>query len=106
MAGAVVTRRGFVGGLGALFMCAPAIVRAASIMPVSAKALATLTTTEGTFEITGFATTWWASQFDGVSRDECQQWEFDGSWWGPEHREHEGRNWMAIRREIAEGGEI
>ena len=31
-----VSRRGFIGGIGALFIAAPAIVRAASIMPVKA----------------------------------------------------------------------
>ena len=31
------TRRGFITGLGALFLCAPAIVKASSLMPVSNK---------------------------------------------------------------------
>lgn len=32
------TRRTFIGGLGVLFLCAPAIVRASSLMPVSNRA--------------------------------------------------------------------
>jgi hypothetical protein len=36
MAGIIQSRRGFISGLGALFVAAPAIVRAASIMPVRA----------------------------------------------------------------------
>jgi hypothetical protein len=34
------TRRGLITGLGAIFLAAPAIVRASSLMPVSAKNLA------------------------------------------------------------------
>lgn len=33
------SRRGFIGGLGALFLCAPAIVQASSLMPVSNRLL-------------------------------------------------------------------
>jgi hypothetical protein len=78
----LVGRRGFLGGAGALFLCAPAIVRAASIMPVSAKALGPATLATTTFEIWGSgATTWWGSPFDGVCRGEYQQWQFDGVRW-------------------------
>lgn len=31
------TRRGLITGLGALFLCAPAVVRASSLMPISAR---------------------------------------------------------------------
>lgn len=30
-----ISRRGFIGGLGAVFLCAPAVVRAGNLMPVS-----------------------------------------------------------------------
>lgn len=36
MTAIIQSRRGFIAGLGALFVAAPAIVRAASIMPVKA----------------------------------------------------------------------
>ena len=99
MAGALVAeatlvgRRGFLGTMGALFLCAPAIVRAASIMPVSAKALEALPELPDIWG--GGARTWWGSPADGVCRGEYQQWQFDGTSWRSLNEEY-----SAVRKAI------